>query len=175
MAPDRPRKPKKRASSEIDYEKVFKLAAEWWSQDSIAIMLGWNVDAFARRKRLDKMLRNALEYGASIGRAQIKKKQFDKAVIEKDTKMLIHLGEVYCDQVKKSKLDISGEVKLTSLADIAERVAQGEGNESNKAEEDGENEEDEIDPAFAYDLPGKPGRKPIHIDNENSGENSGKS
>lgn len=163
----------KRADTNIDYAKVYMLSAEWLPEKTIAIMMGWHPDAFSRRKQRDPMLRNAIDYGREMGVGQIAKKQFDKAVREGDTKMLIHLGKNYLGQSEKSQIDISGSVQVHTIVDVVEAATKELEQDTDEktseirepeAEEEGEEELGKEFDISGLDIPGlrnigKPTRK----------------
>ena len=108
---------------DINYQEVEDLAANRVKQGDIAVYLGWDPNNFSTRKKHDAKLREALRRGYSRFGVDLAKAQRDKAIVQKDTKLLIHLGECYLDQ--KQKLEISGDKNAPiamTLVDIVQQA-----------------------------------------------------
>ncbi len=105
-------KQKPRPKIRIDWDKVDHRLFCQINGEKIAAELGINPNTLYQRCYQEKGM-PWLEYMAlkkSNGQAAILAGQFEKAVKYKSEKMLIHLGQIYCDQLIKSGVEHSGSV-----------------------------------------------------------------
>jgi hypothetical protein len=93
-------------TKEIDYKKVQELAAQLYTQQEIARIVGFTAEGFCRRKQRDNQLRNALERGHAEAEVSIRSAIFNKAVgsnrddpkkigLDGNTTLLIYLDKLF--------------------------------------------------------------------------------
>jgi hypothetical protein len=79
-------------SYKLDVALIEKLAMIMCSYEEIAMILDTTVPA------LKKRYSDIIEKGRSEGKKGLRRKQYEKAVMDGDVRMLIFLGKVYLDQ-----------------------------------------------------------------------------
>lgn len=101
----------------IDWDKVDHRLFCQISGEKIAAELGICTDTLYDRCWQEKGV-SWSEYMCSKksnGQAAILAGQFEKAVKYKSEKMLIHLGQIYCDQLIKSGVEHSGSININRV------------------------------------------------------------
>jgi len=78
--------------TKLDTVLMEKLAMIMCSYDEIAMIMDTSVD------NLKKRYADIIEKGRSEGKKGLRRKQYEKAVMDGDVRMLIFLGKVYLDQ-----------------------------------------------------------------------------
>lgn len=126
-------KQKPRPLIHINWDKVDHRLRCQVSGEKIAAEIGIHPDTLYDRCRTEKGV-NWTSYCASKrsnGQAEILAAQFEKAIKFKSDKMLVHLGQIYCDQIVKQQIEHSGNVTIqrvdystASLADLDAANAQ---------------------------------------------------
>ena len=81
-----------RKKYKLDIELIEKLAMIMCSYEEIAMIMDTTVAA------LKKRYSDIIEKGRSEGKKGLRRKQYEKAVMDGDVRMLIFLGKVYLDQ-----------------------------------------------------------------------------
>lgn len=84
--------PQKKTIKQVDREQVWKLATMMCSDAEIADVVGLNVGT------LKKRFGDLIEKGRSVGKKALRRAQFEKAISDKDPRMLIFLGKQYLSQ-----------------------------------------------------------------------------
>lgn len=84
------RRPKK--IKEVDPQVVWKLASLMCTYEEIADVIGLDVNT------VSKHFGDLIDKGRSVGRKALRRAQFDKAVMDKDPRLLVWLGKQYLDQ-----------------------------------------------------------------------------
>ena len=77
----------------LDRDMIFKLATLMCTYDEIAYVVGTSAQT------LQKRYSAIVEKGRAEGRKSLRRAQYEKAVIDKDVRMLIWLGKQYLSQV----------------------------------------------------------------------------
>lgn len=77
---------------DIDKELVWKLASMMCTVQEIADVIGLT------QTQVEKKFGDLIDKGRSEGRKALRRAQFDKAVVDKDPRMLIFLGKQYLNQ-----------------------------------------------------------------------------
>lgn len=126
-------KQKPRPRIGLDWDKIDHRLFCQISGEKIAAEFGINPATLYERCKQEKGM-SWLEYMAtkkSNGQAAILAAQFEKAIKFKDGKLLVHLGQIYCDQIVKQQIEHSGNVTIqrvdystASLADLDAANAQ---------------------------------------------------
>jgi hypothetical protein len=81
-----------RKAYKLDTEIIARLATIMCSYEEIAMVVDTTVD------NLKKRYSDIIEKGRADGKKGLRRAQYEKAVVEKDTRMLIFLGKQYLDQ-----------------------------------------------------------------------------
>lgn len=76
----------------LDRDMIFKLASLMCTYDEIAYVVGSSASA------LQKRYSAIVEKGRAEGRKSLRRAQYEKAVFDKDVRMLIWLGKQYLGQ-----------------------------------------------------------------------------
>lgn len=84
--------PKKQSVKAVDKRLIWKLATMMCSHEEIADVVG------VRRDTLSKKYGDLIDKGRSVGRQSLRRAQFEKAISDKDPRMLIFLGKQYLSQ-----------------------------------------------------------------------------
>jgi hypothetical protein len=79
-------------SYKLDLEMIGKLASIMCSYEEIAMIMDTSVD------NLKKRYKEVIEKGRGEGKKSLRRAQYEKAVHDKDVRMLIFLGKNYLDQ-----------------------------------------------------------------------------
>ena len=101
-------------TKEIDYKKVQELAAQLYTQQEIARIIGFSPEGFCRRKQRDKHLSNALERGHDEAEVSIRRAIFNKALgsnrddpekigLDGNTTLLIYLDKRFSGEEPKDR------------------------------------------------------------------------
>jgi len=77
----------------LDRDMIFKLATLMCTYDEIAFVVGTSAQT------LQKRYSAIVEKGRAEGRKSLRRAQYEKAVFDKDVRMLIWLGKQYLGQV----------------------------------------------------------------------------
>jgi hypothetical protein len=78
--------------TKLDIEMIERLATIMCSYEEIAMIMDTTVTD------LKKRYTDIIEKGRSTGKKGLRRKQYEKAVMDGDVRMLIFLGKVYLDQ-----------------------------------------------------------------------------
>jgi hypothetical protein len=81
-----------RKKYKLDIELIEKLALIMCSYEEIAMIMDTTVPA------LKKRYSDIIDKGRAEGKKGLRRKQYEKAVMDGDVRMLIFLGKVYLDQ-----------------------------------------------------------------------------
>jgi len=92
-------------SYKLDKDIILKLAMIMCSYEEIASVMDTSVD------NLKKRYKDIIEKGRSEGKKSLRRSQYEKAVVDKDVRMLIFLGKQYLDQ-KDSPTDAESQDPL---------------------------------------------------------------
>lgn len=92
MEENTPQKVARPRIKDVDQELVWKLACMMCTMKEIADVLGINENL------VSKKFGDLIDKGRSEGRKAIRRAQFEKAVQDKDPRMLIFLGKQYLSQ-----------------------------------------------------------------------------
>lgn len=84
--------PEKKTIKQVDREVVWKLATMMCSYSEIADVVGLG------ESTLKKRFGDLIEKGRSVGKKALRRAQFEKAISDKDPRMLIFLGKQYLSQ-----------------------------------------------------------------------------
>lgn len=84
--------PQKRTIKQVDREVVWKLATMMCTYAEIADVVGLG------ESTLKKRFGDLIEKGRSVGKKALRRAQFEKAISDKDPRMLIFLGKQYLSQ-----------------------------------------------------------------------------
>ena len=84
------RRPKK--IKDIDPQLVWKLATMMCTYEEIADVINFHPDV------VSKHFGDLIDKGRSVGKKALRRAQFEKAVQDKDPRMLVWLGKQYLDQ-----------------------------------------------------------------------------
>ena len=84
--------PQKRTIKQVDREVVWKLATMMCTYAEIADVVGLGEGT------LKKRFGDLIEKGRSVGKKALRRAQFEKAISDKDPRMLIFLGKQYLSQ-----------------------------------------------------------------------------
>lgn len=76
----------------LDVQIIEKLAMIMCSYEEIAMVMNTSVD------NLKKRYKDIIEKGRADGKKGLRRAQYEKAVVDKDVRMLIFLGKNYLDQ-----------------------------------------------------------------------------
>ena len=82
----------KKTSYKLDVDIIGKLANIMCSYEEIAMVMNTSVD------NLKKRYKDIIEKGRAEGKKSLRRAQYEKAVHDKDVRMLIFLGKNYLDQ-----------------------------------------------------------------------------
>lgn len=81
-------------SYKLDTDIILKLSMIMCSYEEIASVMDTSVD------NLKKRYKDIIEKGRSEGKKSLRRAQYEKAVIDKDVRMLIFLGKQYLSQTE---------------------------------------------------------------------------
>ena len=84
--------PQKKTIKQVDREVVWKLATMMCTYAEIADVVGLG------ESTLKKRFGDLIEKGRSVGKKALRRAQFEKAISDKDPRMLIFLGKQYLSQ-----------------------------------------------------------------------------
>lgn len=84
--------PQKQTIKQVDREVVWKLATMMCTYAEIADVVGLG------ESTLKKRFGDLIEKGRSVGKKALRRAQFEKAISDKDPRMLIFLGKQYLSQ-----------------------------------------------------------------------------
>ena len=84
--------PQRKSVKTVDKRLVWKLATMMCTHDEIADVIGCS------RKTLARKYGDLIDKGRSVGRQSLRRAQFEKAIGDKDPRMLIFLGKQYLSQ-----------------------------------------------------------------------------
>ena len=79
-------------SYKLDKELISRLSSIMCSYEEIAMVMDTSVD------NLQKRYKDIIERGRAEGKKGLRRAQYEKAVKDKDVRMLIFLGKQYLDQ-----------------------------------------------------------------------------
>lgn len=100
---------------EIDYVTVEAMAQRFSTDAEIAKAIKFSESGFAKRKRTDTNLVDAIRKGMGFAIRSIRAKQFEVAVTDGDVTMLRHLGINYLGQTSQS---LKANIDFTKETDI---------------------------------------------------------
>lgn len=92
-----------RPKIKIDLDVLEKLCSVMCTDEELAAVFKCSAKTIQNRKKNKKFL-EAMERGKGVAKANLRKKQFSKAM-NGDTKMLIWLGKQYLEQEDKRTID----------------------------------------------------------------------
>ena len=90
----------------FQYDEIERLAELGCTQHEIAVILGISDNTISLHKQKDDKLRVALERGRMTLHRKLRAAQVDKALVERNTDMLKHLGKHYLNQ--RDHVEVTG-------------------------------------------------------------------
>ncbi len=102
-----PKNPEGRPPAVIDLLTVERAASIGCTVEDIAALLGLSRKTIYNHMEQDPELAEAMDRGRGLGRASLRRMQWEKAEIG-DTSMLIWLGKVLCGQRDSSVVAVTG-------------------------------------------------------------------
>lgn len=91
----------------LDYDIIEKLAGKLFSGLEIAACIQMNRETWRRRLKVDETLRDTLERGKELGKGNLRKTMFDRAVKDGNTTMMIWLSKNYLGMSDKAEVEIA--------------------------------------------------------------------
>ncbi len=105
----------------LNYDIITNLAGKMFSNSEIAATLDMNRETFRRRLKVDETLRNCIDLGKELGKGNLRKSMYDRAVKDGNTVLLIWLSKNYLGMSDKQEIAIEDK-KSTGVLLVPQQI-----------------------------------------------------